>query len=315
MRVAIVGPGAMGCLFAYLLSRSGEDEILLIDNHPERERSIREEGLYVEGISGQHHLWPRISSAASSAGSVDLVLICVKSGDTKEAAEDARDIVGPATAVLTLQNGLGNVEKLQSVLGKECVLGGTTAMGATVLAVNRIRHAGWGETVIGAPDGTRTPKSEKVLELFRRAGIDVSFTHDLEGLLWSKLLINVGINALTALTRLHNGDLLHYQGTRTVMRQAVEEAWRVARAKGVRLLYPDPVEKVESVCRATAGNISSMLQDVLRAKRTEVEQINGAIVAEGQHLGIQTPVNAVLLNLVMTIQESYGMRVEGFGGN
>ncbi len=310
MRIAIVGPGAMGCLFAYLLSRAKGNEIWLIDNHPERVKAILEQGLYIEGISGEHQLWPKISLGAGGVGEVDVVLICVKSGDTQKAAEDSRTLVGRTTSVVTLQNGLGNVEKIQQVLGDELVFGGTTAMGATVLSQNRIRHAGWGETVIGSPGGGLGSRLERLIDLFRQAGLEVSSTSDLEGLLWSKLVINVGINALTAITRLHNGDLLQYEGARRVMREAVQEACRVARAKKVSLLYDDPIAKVESVCTATAGNISSMLQDVLRQKRTEVEQINGAIVQEAKKLSIPTPVNAVLWNLVTTIEQSYDKRIE-----
>ena len=309
MNIAIIGPGAMGCLFAYLLSKS-EAVIWLLDNHVERKNRIEQEGLFVEGVSGDHHLMPRITLDPEQIGPVDLILLCVKAGDTFAAAGSAKPLLDKGTSFLTLQNGLGNIEKIEEALGKGVVLGGTTAMGATVLAENRIRHAGWGETVIGETSGRKTERLERILSLFSSSGIQVSHTEDLEGLLWSKLIVNVGINALTALTRLHNGELVHYAGTRRVMHQAVEEACQVAREKGIRLLHANPVEKVESVCKATAGNISSMLQDVLRAKTTEVENINGAVVKEGERLGIPTPVNAVLRDLVMTIQESYAKRVQ-----
>ncbi len=310
MRIAIIGPGAMGALFSYLLSRRAGTEIHLVDHRPERVSKIKEEGLLVEGVSGEHRVRPGITLDAGEIGPVDLVLVCVKGPSTHEACMAARPLLGPETTVLTLQNGMGNIETIEGVLGPGRVLGGTTSMGATVLGPNRIRHAGWGETIIGEPSGGRTERAERVLALFRGAGLEASFTEDLAGLLWSKLIINVGINALTALTRLHNGKLLDYEGTRDVMKTVVEEAVRVAEAQGIRLLYDDPVEKVASVCKATAANVSSMLQDVLKEKRTEIDQINGAVVRQAAALGIPVPANEVLVGLVKTLEESYGERIK-----
>jgi 2-dehydropantoate 2-reductase len=125
------------------------------------------------------------------------------------------------------------------------------------------------------------------------------------------LIVNVGINALTGLTGLHNGQLPQFEGSRRVMERAVAEAGRVASALGISLLYEDPLKKVLAVCEATAGNISSMLQDVLRQKKTEVEQINGAVIREARRLGIPAPVNETLRDLVVTLQESYARRIRG----
>ena len=311
MRIAIVGAGSMGLLLANLLSKNEESEIWLLDIHPDRERKIRKEGLFVEGVSGDHHVRPRITVTPEEIGRVDLIVLCVKAPDTSEAARNAKPLVGPDTAVLTLQNGLGNIEAIESAVGPGRALGGTTSMGATALGPNRVRHAGWGETVIGEPRGGMTNRAEAILELLRLAGLEPSFTDNLDGLLWSKLIINVGINALTALTRIRNGELLNHEGTGAVMEMAVEEAAEVAHALGIRLLYDHPVKKVVGVCEATAANISSMLQDVLREKKTEIEQINGAVVREAARLGIRTPVNETLLGLVKTLEESYSKRIQG----
>jgi 2-dehydropantoate 2-reductase len=311
MRIAIVGAGAMGLLLTHLLSKTEAAEIWLLDIHPEREEKIRKEGLLVEGVSGEHHVRPRITVKPEEIGQADLVIICVKSPDTYEASLNANPLIGPDTAVLTLQNGLGNIEGIERAVGPGRVLGGTTSMGATVLGLNHVRHAGWGETVIGEPAGKQTKRAEAILELFGLAGLEVSFTDNLPGLLWSKLIINVGINALTALARVHNGQLLNHEGTRAIMGMAVDEATQVAHALGIRLLYDHPVEKVAGVCEATAGNISSMLQDVLKENKTEIEQINGAVVREARRLEIPTPVNETLVGLVKTLEESYGKRIQG----
>ncbi len=309
MRVAIIGPGAMGNLFAYLLSRNHSAEILLLDNNPDRTERIARDGLFVEGVSGEHHVRPAISLDAGTAGPVDLAILCVKGPDTYEACRGTASLFRPDTPLLTLQNGMGNLEEIERALGPGRALGGTTSMGATVLDLNRIRHAGWGETTVGEADGSRSARLNAVLDLFQGAGLEISHTDNLQGLLWSKLVINVGINALTALTRLHNGELVRHTGTRRVMEQAVEEAVRVSRALGVRLLYDRPVDKVASVCEATAGNVASMLQDVLKENRTEVHQINGAVVRLGKEMEIPTPVNEVLLDLVSTLEESYAKRI------
>ncbi len=309
MRVAIVGPGAMGNLFTYLLARNTSAEIRLLDKNAERVKKISEEGLFIEGISGDHHIRPGISVEASEIGSVDLVILCVKGPDTYQACRDAAPLLRADTPLLTLQNGMGNIEEIERALGAGRALGGTTSMGATVLSLNRIRHAGWGETVIGEADGSRSDRAETILGLFREADLDVSLTDNLQGLLWSKLIINVGINALTALTQVHNGELVRHEGTRAVMKTAVDEAVRITGKLGVRLLYDNPVDKAAAVCEATSGNVASMLQDVLKEKRTEIGQINGVVVRLGAELGVPTPANEILLHLVSTLQETYEKRV------
>ncbi len=310
MRIAIVGAGAMGYLFTYLLSKEKKADVWILDNRPDRTEKVQKEGLEIEGVSGEHLLHPNITVDPAVIGIADLVILCVKGPATYEASLNAKPLFGPDTPILTLQNGLGNMEEIERALGPGRALGGTSSMGATVLAPNRIRHAGWGENVIGEPDGTRSERAEKVLALFQDSGLEASLTDNLAGLLWSKLIINVGINALTALSRLHNGQLLNFEGTRKTMDQAVAEATQVAGALKINLLYDNPVEKVAAVCQATAGNISSMLQDVLKEKKTEIDQINGAVIREAAKHNIPTPVNQTLRDLVKALEESYAERIK-----
>ena len=152
------------------------------------------------------------------------------------------------------------------------------------------------------------PTNEVARDL-NKAGFKTRISKDIRSLLWSKLIINVGINALTAIMRLHNGDLVKFEGTRSVLRQAVSEAVRVAKRKRIKLIYEDAIEKTEAVCEATAQNISSMLQDVLREKKTEIDYINGAIVRQGQSLGIPTPANSLLAHVVKSIESSYSLAI------
>lgn len=304
MKTVIVGAGALGSLFAYFLARSNKP-VAILDKYPHEADTINKNGLKVEGISGEHSLRIKASADPKETGMADLVLICVKSPDTSSAAQNALPLLKPDTVVLTVQNGLGNVERIASVVGTERTMGGTTAQGATLLGPGHVRHAGEGETIIGEPSGKITDRAKAICDHLVSCGIKASVTDNLESLVWSKLVINVGINALTALTRMKNGELVNYEGTRSVLAAAVDEAVSVVKEKGVKLLYDDPVTKVESVCRATAGNISSMLQDVLRRHQTEVAYINGAIVREAQRLGMKTPVNETLDRLVRTLEESY----------
>jgi 2-dehydropantoate 2-reductase len=328
MKIVIVGPGAMGCLFAAFLSKS-QQEIWLLDKNKERTEKINQTGIIIEGISGN---WQakvnvvrnteaikeenkisnglKVTVDAKEIGQADLLIIAVKSYDTKEAISQVRALLTHNTRVLTLQNGIGNIEIISEVVGNEKVIGGATNQGATLLDAGHIRHAGRGETVIGRIDGKIPVELRAIRELFNKAGLETRISRDIKGLLWSKLIINVGINALTAITRLNNGRLVEFEGTRRILREAVTEAIRIAKRKRIKLIYDDPLAKVEAVCEATGPNVSSMLQDVLRKKRTEIDFINGVIVRQGQELGIPVPVNSLLVDLVKTIEASYNLAVE-----
>jgi 2-dehydropantoate 2-reductase len=182
-------------------------------------------------------------------------------------------------------------------------------LGANLLGDGHVRHAGRGETVIGRGDGRIPVLMRDIRDVFNKVGLDTRISRDIKSLIWSKLIINAGINALTAITRLNNGRLIEFEGTREILKEAVTEAVKIAKRKRIKLIYDDPLSKVESVCEATAGNVASMLQDVLKQKRTEIDFINGVIVRQGKSLGVKTPVNEILVHLVKTIEQSYELRV------
>ncbi|OGX40889.1 MAG: hypothetical protein A2984_00070 [Omnitrophica WOR_2 bacterium RIFCSPLOWO2_01_FULL_41_12] len=316
MKIVIVGPGAMGCLFAAFLAKSTPAcrqagvEIWILDKNPERAKRINQQGISVEGISGNWQVEVKATASVEEIARADLIVICVKSYDTKEAISNAKSLIGDNTKVLTLQNGIGNIEIMAEVVGSEKVIAGVTNLGATLMDIGKVRHAGKGETVIGRIDGKIPMELRTIREVFNKAGLEARISRDIKGLLWSKLIINAGINALTAITRLNNGRLVEFEGTRRILREAVTEAIRIAKRKRIKLIYDDPLAKVEAVCEATSTNVSSMLQDVLRKKRTEVDFINGVIVRQGQELGIPVPVNSILVDLVKTIEISYNLAVE-----
>jgi len=205
---------------------------------------------------------------------------------------------------LTLQNGLGNIDLIREEIGDSNVIAGTTAHGATMLGPGRMRHAGIGKTIIGELDGNKTERLVKIVQVFQEAGLETEISHNVLGLVWDKLMVNVGINALCGITRLQNGELLNYPELEELLEAAVAEAHAVAKAKGIRLSYDDPVGHTKDVCRATASNKCSMLQDILNGKQTEIDMINGAIAREGEAVGIASPVNKTLTNLIKFIQRT-----------
>jgi len=305
MKFLIVGPGAMGCLFAARLKKAGH-EVVLLDHIKKRADLINAQGVKVEGILGDYRV--QVPTVAGRIPELpDASVICVKANETEKAAQDIEPLIGPKAYVLTLQNGLGNVEILQRIFGKDRTLGGVTAEGATLLGDGHVRHAGQGDTRFGS-DAPLGDSLTEIVSAFNDAGFKTQSADNVSSLIWGKLIVNVGINALTAITRLKNGRLPDISGTMAVMKGAVQEAVAVADAKGVKLPYPDPLARVVEVCRATAGNIASMLQDVLKQSVTEVAFINGAIVKEGKALGITTPINHTLTCLVQAIQETYELR-------
>lgn len=305
MKFLIVGPGAMGCLFAARLHAGGFN-VTIYDYNSTRAEIINKNGIMVEGVSGSYNAMVPVVTDLSGIDP-DMVLICVKSNRTRDSAEILKDRIPKKALFATLQNGLGNVEILKEILGKNRIIGGVTSEGATSLDIGKIRHAGMGSTVFG-PDKYFDNRLEELVSAFNESGFSTTSSDNVGELIWSKLIVNVGINALTAITGLKNGRLPEYEGCLSIMKEAVAEAVAVSKAKKINLVCDDPFEKVLEVCEATAENIASMLQDVLNKRPTEVDYINGAICREGKKEGIPTPVNSILTNLVRTIQASYDKR-------
>jgi 2-dehydropantoate 2-reductase len=309
MKIVLAGPGAIGSLFAAYLAKS-KQEIWLLDKDKARAKKLNQDGIAISGVSGDWQARVRVSADPQEIGRADMLIACVKSYDTKNLINYARPIIDTKSAVLTLQNGIGNAEMISELLRGQSVFAGITSQGANLLEPGKLRHAGFGETIIGSIDGRLTSQLREIRQLFNEVGVPARLSRDIKGALWSKLIINVGINALTAITRLRNGQLLEFEGTRAIMRQAVSEATRIARRKRIKLQFDDPITKVEAVCSATANNISSMLADVLKKKRTEIDFINGVIVREGQGLGIPVWANSLLVDLIKTIESSYSLRID-----
>ncbi len=303
MKTVIMGAGAMGSLFGGLLALSGE-EVWLVDIWKDHIDAMRSKGLTIEDRGKTQTIRVNATADVTSVGKADLVLIFVKTYHTEEAVSDARVLRKEDTVFLTLQNGLGNEEVICKQIDRGKVMLGVTNHGATLLAPGHIRHAGWGKTSIGELDGKLTDRVNRMVQIFLEAGIETEVSLHIHHLVWEKLLINIGINALTALTGLKNGQLLDFPETLRLMESLVSEAAEVARRKGIRI-EGNPIEKVRTVAERTRENRSSMGQDVDHRRRTEIDAINGAVVREAERLGISVPFNQAITDLVKTIEKSF----------
>jgi 2-dehydropantoate 2-reductase len=303
MKITIVGAGAMGSLFGALLAESGH-EVQLLDVWQEHVEAVNKKGLSVEREGKIRSVVLKAARDLRGIGKADLVIVFVKSSQTEKAAKTARAVLREDGWVLTLQNGMGNAEAIARVVPASRVLAGTTSHGATMVGPGMIRHAGVGPTVIGAWTGEEPAGAQKMAECFNRAGIETTVADDVRSLIWNKLVVNVGINAITALTGIRNGQLLELESTRWISQTAVEEAVAVARKLGV-CVGDDAVSHVFQIAEATAANRSSMGQDVDHKRRTEIGAINGYVVREAEKLGLAVPVNRTLSGLVETMQEHY----------
>ncbi len=303
MNITIIGAGAMGSLFGSLLARSGQN-VLLLDIWKEHVDAINQKGLKIEFQGETTRVNIKASDTAADAPKADLTIIFVKSTQTAEAAARARQCLHDNGLVLTLQNGMGNADQIARIVGADKVIAGTTAHGATVLGPGRIRHAGVGPTLIGMWAGSDHQRLDQIKKLFDNAGIDTEVKTDIHPVIWKKLVINVGINAVTALTGIKNGGIVGAPPTGPLVRDAVREACDVALANGVKL-PDDMADQVFHVAQATSANRSSMGQDVDHRRRTEIDAINGAVVRMADRKGIGVPVNRTLTALIQTLQNNY----------
>jgi 2-dehydropantoate 2-reductase len=304
MKIAIIGSGAMGSLFGGRLSLAG-GEVLLYDVYREHVEAVNRDGLAIEdAASGAVTVTrPRASTDPAEACGADVLVIFVKSTSTEAAAAQFAPLTGREAVVLTLQNGLGNEAILRRHFGAGRTAAGVTSQGATFLGPGRIRHAGKGPTHMSMADG-RNEKLAPLAEALEAAGFECRVEGDVAGLMWSKLIINVGINALTAITGQPNGKLLDFEETKSLMADLVAEAAAVAGARGIRLTYDDPLAAVHDVARKTGANRSSMLQDFDRKRPSEIDFINGAIVHEAAAAGIPVPVNAAVTRIVKAMEKA-----------
>lgn len=296
MDVAVIGSGAMGSLFGGHLAQAGV-RVSFVDVWEAHVEAMNEEGLVIETPEGTERIQDvQATTSPASVGPVDLLLVFVKSIHTRQAVADAAPLLD-GTDVLTLQNGLGNPETLAEFVDESRVIAGVTAHGSTMVGPGHIRHAGRGPTTIGRYFVDNDDRVAAIAETFTGAGIETAVAADITDAVWEKVLVNVGINAATALARVRNERLVTAEPGRRLLGRAVREATAVAAAEGVAV-RDDIVDHVLDIAERTGANRSSMRQDVEAGRRTEIETLNGEVVRRAEAHDIETPVNRTLADLV-----------------
>ncbi len=303
MKILVLGAGAIGTLLGARLSK--ESRVCLYSIDREHINAIKVRGVEIEELSGEITLYKNIDAAISPEEipfCPDLVLITLKTYSLEKGLSSIKKICSNSTIFLTLQNGIGNIEKIAKFIPLKQILAGVTAQGATLVRGGFIRHGGNGPTYVGEIDGKLTSRLEDITNLFTKSNLPCEPSQNIEMLIWKKLLINIGINAITALIGFPNQYITHNKWAREVARRAVEEAYEICKKKNINI-KEDIFSLVEEVSLRTGKNISSMYQDILNNKPTEIDAINGAIVREGKRLEIETPINWTLTHLIKALEE------------
>ncbi len=290
MRVSVIGPGAMGCLFAARLARAGVDATL-IDYQKDRASRLTESGITVE--SADETFTVKVKTTCSIPNHQDLLIVLVKAYSTQSL------VINGKVPVLTIQNGLGNIEALSSLVGSASLLVGVTTEASTLLSEGRVRHAASGTTRFGSWTSCPVGPAARILE---KGGFRVELTESPGQAVWEKVAISAGINPITALLDIPNGAILDIPEARQLMRDLVVEAVKVASTEGYRF-ERSLVEVAEATCAETKDNISSMLQDVRASRKTEIDAISGEIVRRAQHSALPTPRTRVVWQLLKGMEQ------------
>jgi 2-dehydropantoate 2-reductase len=304
-QVAVVGAGAVGCYYGGMLARAGAPVTLI--GRPAHVAAIERDGLLLETLRFSERVRLSASTEVAAACGAQLVLFCVKSTDTDAAARELAPYLSPDTVVLSMQNGVDNLERLRSRV-RGPAFAAVVYVAAAMAGPGHVRHTGRGDLVIGAlpPDDRRDARSvlERLAAWLERSGIPCVVSDNVEGELWVKLLINCAYNAISALGRARYRRIGASPAALGVMQEAVREVIAVAQAAGVRLPDGDLLEQARRISESMSGATSSTAQDIARGKRTEIDHLNGYVVRRGEELGIPTPVNRTLHALVKLLEEA-----------
>jgi 2-dehydropantoate 2-reductase len=288
-----MGAGAVGCYYGAVLARAGHEVTLI--GRLQHVEAVQRSGLRLQTIDSDRHIQLRASTEPDAVRGAELVLFSVKSTDTEAAGKALAPHLERDAAILTLQNGVDNAERLAATLGRE-VIPAVVYVAVEMAGAGHVRHHGRGELVIAS-----SKQSGAIAAAFGAAGVPVETSDNVAGALWTKLIVNCAYNALSAITQLPYGRLVQGAGMPAVMRDVVDECLAVAQAAGVNV-PGDMHEAVRRIAQTMPGQYSSTAQDLTRAKKTEIDHLNGFVVRKGESLGVRTPVNRVLLALVKTLE-------------
>ena len=292
MRILVFGAGAIGSLFGAKLSKYNDVTLLGREDHVS---VIRRRGLIVRGKTrGIFHV-DAISKLDEYETEPDVIMLTVKSYDTEDALKDIIEHFGKDICVMSIQNGLDNLEKMERYLDRRKIIIGLTTEGCTFLKPGEVKHSGEGVTVIGSLDNLDLAK--QICKEFNKAGIKAKLSNDIKMDMWKKAIVNACINPLTAVFGVKNGflkDEVLFEMVKDICRECIE----VSKSVGIKIEYDEMLKEIEKVIESTSENISSMLQSIIRKRRTEIDSINGYICDLGRKAGIETRINRILMGLV-----------------
>ena len=299
VRVAVLGAGAVGCYFGGMLARAGHKVTLI--GRPAHVEAFRKSGLHFEGLKFDEHVAVEASTDAEAVRGARLVLFCVKSTDTEQAADQLAPHLEAGAIVVNLQNGVDNTERIQARI-KQPVIPAVVYVATEMAGPGHLKHHGRGDLVIGSLDGKISLELLQQLKIqFEKASVPVQISDNVAGELWGKLVVNCAYNALSAITQLPYGKMIEGQGIRDTMRDVVEETLAVAKASGVQMA-PDVLARTYKIAEAMPTQFSSTAQDLARGKPTEIDHLNGYVARRGEALGVPTPANRTLYALVKLLE-------------
>jgi 2-dehydropantoate 2-reductase len=305
VRIAIIGTGAMGSVYAGLLADAGLD-VWAIDSWADHIEAIRRDGLRISGASGERVAKLKATTDARDAAPADLVIIATKASSVEPAAHAAQEIVAPDGVVLTIQNGLGSAERVAKIVGKDkTMIGVVGGFGASIKAPGHAHHNGWEFVRLGEYDGGLTPRLDQVAEVWKKGGFRVLLFEDIHQLVWEKFICNVAFSGTCTLTGLTIGEVLADADAWKIASTCASEAYAVAKAKGVKVDIDDPVAYVRAFGEKIPGARPSMLLDHMAQRRSEIDVINGAVPRVGAEVGVPTPVNTTVVALVRAREAAF----------
>lgn len=302
MRIAVVGAGAMGSVYAGLLASAG-NEVWAVDTWEAHVAAIRDHGLRIEGASGDRTVRLRATTRPEDVGEVDLVVVATKATDVASAALAARPLLGSQTVVLPIQNGLGSADVVAGIVGDErIVLGVAGGFGASVVAPGHVRHEGMELVRLGERGRPMSERLERVAAIWRAAGFTVRTYDNVDALVWEKLICNVCFSATCGLLDMTIGEVMADSAAWTVASTCAVEAYDVARALGIDLSFDDPIEHVRSFGCGIPAARPSLLLDLKAGRGCEIDVINGAIPRVARTVGLPAPVNEAVTALVKALE-------------
>jgi 2-dehydropantoate 2-reductase len=297
VKIAIIGCGAMGSIYAGLLASAG-NEVVAVDRWTDHVAAINAQGLQLEGFSGERRV--KIAAYETPPDEVaGMIVIAVKASAADAAAAAAKRMMGPETVVVTIQNGLGSSDVVAAQLGSERLMVGIAGgFGASLKGPGHAHHNGMQTIRMGAYGELDFDSVERAVAVWREAGFSAAAARDIAVMQWEKLICNVAYSAPCTLTGLTIGEVRDDPELGPVSRAAATEAWTVARARGIAVKIDDPVEYVRDFGSKIPKAKPSLLLDYEAGRKGEIDVINGAIPREGAKVGIEAPVNTTLVRLV-----------------